>query len=185
MYDVRFRANEPRELAAVELHDPSSSEMQGVPTRAAVPTKVSASKAATPRPSGPMVSKTVVNFAVDAFLLLLVVALLFSAAVLRFVFPAPSDSAGWTLWGFDYDAWSSFQFVLVAILGLAILLHVMLHWAWVCGVVATKILRRSAGKAKIDDGEQTLWGVGMLIVVVNVLGVLVGLAYLMLQGPPL
>jgi hypothetical protein len=43
-------------------------------------------------------SKTTVNFVVDAGLLLLVVTLLFTAAVLRFVFPIPSTSAGWTLW---------------------------------------------------------------------------------------
>lgn len=135
------------------------------------------------RRSGPRVSKTIVNFVVDATLLVLVVLLLFTAAVLRFVFPAPSTSAGWTLWGRGYDAWANFQFVLVSVFGLAILLHVMLHWSWVCGVVATKVLRRTGASQKLDDGQQTLWGVGMLIVVVNILGLLVGLAYLMIRGP--
>ena len=116
-------------------------------------------------------------------LLLLVSALLFTAAVLRFVFPTPSQAVGWTLWGQNYDAWSAFQFVLVAILGLAILLHVMLHWSWVCGVVLTRFLGRSGREARMDDGQQTLWGVGMLIVVVNVLGLLVGLASLTILGP--
>jgi hypothetical protein len=125
----------------------------------------------------------VVNFAVDASLLVLVVLLLFTAAVLRFVFPAPSTSARWTLWGSGYDAWANFQFALVAVIGLAILLHVMLHWSWVCGVVATKLLRRTGARQNLDDGQQTLWGVGMLIVVVNILGLLVGLAYLTIRGP--
>lgn len=124
-----------------------------------------------------------VNLVVDASLLALVVLLLFSAAVLRFVFPAPSTSGGWTLWGRGYDAWANFQFALVAIIGLAILLHVMLHWSWVCGVVATKLLLRTGASQRLDDGQQTLWGVAMLIVVVNILGLLVGLAYLTIQGP--
>lgn len=129
------------------------------------------------------ISKTTLNFIVDTVLLSLVISLLLSAAVLRFVFPAPSTSAGWILWGFDYDAWSNFQFVLVAVIGLAILLHVMLHWSWVCGVILTKLLRSSNRTAKLDDGQQTLWGVGMLIVVVNFIGLLLGLAYLMIQSP--
>lgn len=139
--------------------------------------------AAAPATGGGRVSRTAVNFMVDTVLLLLVMSLLFTAAVLRFVFPAPSASGGWTLWSYDYDAWAAFQFVLAAILGLAILLHVMLHWSWVCGVVLTRILGRSGRAARLDDGQQTLWGVGMLIAVVNILGLLVGLAYLMIQAP--
>jgi hypothetical protein len=135
------------------------------------------------RRTGSWMSKTILNFIVDTVLLSLVVSLLLTAAVLRFVFPAPSTSAGWILWGFDYDAWSNFQFGLVAVIGLVILLHVMLHWSWVCGVVVTKLLKRSNRVSKVDDGQQTLWGVGMLIVVVNVIGLLLGLAYLMVQSP--
>lgn len=143
---------------------------------------ISASKRSKSR-SGVWLSKTMVNFIVDAFLLSLVVSLLLSAAVLRFVFPAPSSSAGWTLWGFGYDAWANFQFGLVTVMGLAILLHVMLHWSWVCGVIVTKLLRRSNRVAMLDEGQQTLWGVGLLIVVVNLIGFLLGLAYLTIQGP--
>jgi len=129
------------------------------------------------------VPKSVVNFVVDAVLFSLVVMLLFTAAVLRFVFPAPSISAGWNLWSYSYDSWSNFQFALVAVTSLAILLHLMLHWSWVCGVFVTKLFRRSGRTAKLDDGQQTLWGVGMLILVINIIGLLLGLAYLTIQGP--
>lgn len=132
-------------------------------------------------PRRPWMSKTVVNFILDAGLLVFMVLMLFTAAALRFVFPAPTLAAGWTLWGFNYDAWANFQFVLVALFGLAILLHVMLHWAWVCSVFATKVLRGRS--ARPDEGMQTIWGVGLLIVVVNVIGLLLGLAYLMVQAP--
>ncbi len=128
-------------------------------------------------------SKPVVNFIVDACLLLLSAAMLFLAVVLRFVFPAPADAAGWTLWGRSYDDWANFQFVLVAIIALAILLHVMLHWSWVCGVVATKILPRQGPPARLDDGQQTIWGVGMLILLINVIGLLSAWAYLSIRGP--
>jgi hypothetical protein len=157
-----------------------SSRAPGQPGR-----EPSAMEGETAGRGGTRVSKTMVNFVVDATLLTLAVLLLFTAAVLRFVFPAPSSAAGWLLWGYGYDAWASFQFVLVAVIGLSILLHVMLHWSWVCGVIATRLLRREGRRAKLDDGQQTLWGVGMLIVVVNILGLLVGLAYLTIRGPAL
>lgn len=129
----------------------------------------------------PWMSKTVVNFILDTGLLVCMVLLLFTAAALRFVFPAPTQAAGWTLWGFGYDAWANFQFGLVALFGLAVLLHVMLHWSWVCCVLATKVLRGRS--ARPDEGMQTIWGVGLLILVVNVIGLLLGLAYLMVQAP--
>ena len=128
-------------------------------------------------------SRTSINFVIDSFLLVITVLLLFTTAVLRFVFPAPTSAAGWLLWGQDYNAWSNFQFIVTVVIGLALLLHIMMHWSWVCGVIITKLLKRSAREAKLDDGAQTLWGVGMLIVVVNILGLLVGAAYLTVQPP--
>ncbi len=96
-------------------------------------------------------SRTMVNFVVDAFLLSITVSLLFITAVLRFVFPPPTAAAGWTLWGTGYDAWANAQFVLVSMIGLAILLHIMLHWSWVMGVVVTRLLGRPArGQGGLD-----------------------------------
>jgi hypothetical protein len=125
-----------------------------------------------------------INFVLDAFLLVVCVSLLFASAVLRVVFPTPSAAQGWTVWGGDYDTWANLEFTLVSIIGLAVLLHVTLHWSWVSGVIITRVLRRPAREAKTDTGAQTLWGVAMLIVIVNLLGVLVGVAYLTAQAPP-
>jgi len=128
-------------------------------------------------------SRTAVNFVVDVILLLITLSLIFTTTVLRFVFPAPTRSVGWLLWGNDYDSWANFQFVLMTLVAGAVLVHLMLHWSWVCGVIVTKLLRRSTRSAKLDDGSQTLWGVGMLIVVINLLAALVGIAYVMVQPP--
>jgi len=128
-------------------------------------------------------SRTTINFLLDAVLLLITLALISTTAVLRFVFPPPTSSAGWTLWGSGYDSWANLQFVLTSLVGGAVVLHIMMHWSWVCGVVITKLLRRPAREAMLDDGSQTLWGVGMLIVVLNLLAALVGIAYLTVQPP--
>src|SRR5690348_8637128 len=62
-----------------------------------------------------VMSRTVVNFLLDTILLTIVVALLFTSAVLRFVFPAPTIARGWRLWGHGYDAWANFQFMLLTV----------------------------------------------------------------------
>lgn len=128
-------------------------------------------------------SRTVVNFLIDVVLFSITLSLLVISAILRFVFPAPSTAAGWTLWGYGYDAWDNLQFALVALIGLAIVIHVMMHWSWVCGVVVRQIWRPANRTAKADDGSQTLWGVGLLIVVFNIMGALVGLALVCIRSP--
>ena len=90
------------------------------------------------------------------------------------------DVASGTLWGFDYDAWSGIQFGLLAVLTVGILVHVMLHWSWVCNVLANRLGGR---KSRVDEGMQTIYGVGLLIILLNVIGIGVAAAKLMIQAP--
>ena len=128
-------------------------------------------------------SKTLINFWLDTLLLVSFMAVLFGAAVVRFVFPSPAATAvGWTLWGWGFDHWLSFLITATSLFALAILVHVMLHWTWICGVISTKLRRR---KTQMDDGTRTLYGVGTLIVVVHVIGLGIAAAVLTIQRPPL
>jgi hypothetical protein len=130
-------------------------------------------------------SRTAVNFIVDIVLLLVFLALAWITTVLRFVFPAPTAAAGWTLWGWGYDRWSAFQFNVLCLFALTVLLHVMLHWSWVCGVVAARLPRRNGQPARQpDDGIRTLYGVGTLIAIANLLGLLLAAAALSIVPPP-
>ena len=127
-------------------------------------------------------SRTHINFLLDASLLVAFAVLIWSGVIVRFVFPPGPDAKGWYLWGLGYDQWATVQFAMVAVLALGVLIHVMLHWSWVCGVVTTRLIRDK--KAKLDDGTQTLYGVGLLILIFNVLGLAVAAAALSVQGPP-
>jgi hypothetical protein len=127
-------------------------------------------------------SRTFLNFILDSLLLAAFSVLVWSAVVVRFVFPPGTSTAGWRLWGLGYDQWISIQFAMVAILALGVLIHVMLHWTWVCGFVAARLGRGK--KAKLDDGTQTLYGVGLLIVIFNLLGLAIAAAALSIQPPP-
>jgi hypothetical protein len=126
-------------------------------------------------------SRTTVNFLLDSLLLVAFSILVWSAVIVRFVFPPAYDSRGWTLWDLSLDDWLSVQFAMVAVLALGVLIHVMLHWSWVCGVVASRVSRNKKGK--IDNGTQTLYGVGLLIVILNVLGLAIAAGALMIRSP--
>jgi hypothetical protein len=88
------------------------------------------------------------------------------SAVLRFVFPAPTRADHWKLWGWGYDQWSDFQFGCLCALALGVLLHVMLHWNWVCSVLTAQILKT---RERINESMQTIYGVGLLIVVLHLI----------------
>jgi hypothetical protein len=127
-------------------------------------------------------SKSVINFYLDSLLLLIVVAIGWTAAVLRFVFPAPTKAAGWTLWGWGYDAWSDFQFASLCVLALGILVHLMLHWNWVCSVLTAQIIKT---KDRIEESMQTIYGVGLLIVLLHVILIGVIAAKYSIVKPPM
>lgn len=128
-------------------------------------------------------SRTVVNFFLDLSLLILLTTLGATAVVVQFVFPLGTSSASWSLWGFSYNAWSRLQFGLTGILALGVLVHVMLHWTWVCGVVLGKLLHRKDRLAELDDGTRTLYGVATLIALLATIGAVVAAANLAIQPP--
>lgn len=121
-----------------------------------------------------------INLLLDAALLVAFTALCFAAVVVRFVFPPGPAAAGWSLWGLDYDAWGGIQFTLLAILAVGILVHVMLHWSWVCNVIASRMAGRGA---RVDDGLQTIYGVGLLIGLLLTVGSALAVAVLTVQRP--
>jgi hypothetical protein len=126
-------------------------------------------------------SRTLVNFILDTLLLVLFTGIVWVAATLRFVFPPGPEADGWRLWGLDYVGWANVQFVLIAIMLAGVVLHVMLHWTWVCGVVASRYGREKKGK--IDDGIRTLYGVALLIVILHLIGIALTAASLMVEDP--
>ena len=128
-------------------------------------------------------TRTDVNLWLDAVLLLLFVALCICSVILEFVFPPGTQAEGWKLWSRSYNDWSRFRFGLLAVLAAAVLLHVMLHWTWVCGVVKSRTRRKAQPKPPNDDPSRTLWGVGLLIAIVNVGGFIIGLAAITIKSP--
>jgi len=142
---------------------------------------VARSQVATSKPR--KLSRTDVNFWLDFVLLLLFLAVCTLSVILEFIFPIGPRADGRLLWGGDYAQWSRICFALLATMAAAVVLHVMLHWTWVCGVVASRLGAKKSGGTQHDDPSRTLWGVGLLIVVINVVGLIVAVAALTIEAP--
>lgn len=112
-------------------------------------------------------SRTIINFWLDALLLVLFLTLCEVSAIVRFVFPSAPEASGGTLWGGDYFAWREFQFGVLCAMAVAVLLHLMLHWNWICTVFARNVAGR---KPDYDEGIRTLYGVALLILTLTALG---------------
>lgn len=148
---------------------PSSSELPTVP--------VSARNKKRRR-----LSVSVINFWIDAGILFSLTAVGWISATLQIAFPPPTQASGWTLWGRGYDDWRDVQFVMLCVFACGILVHVMMHWNWVCSVIAVQIVKV---RDRPDDGMQTIYGVGALIVLLHVIGAGVVAAMLCVRRPPL
>lgn len=112
------------------------------------------------------VSKTIVNFWLDATLLATFVALCWISAVLQLVFPVGAAPDAHQIWGANAGDWQNAQFFVLCALAGGIMLHVMLHWSWIMGVIETRFLGRKGSR---DNGSHTLIGVGLLLAILHLL----------------
>ena len=122
---------------------------------------------------------TIINFWLDVMLLIVFMIQAWIFTVLHLVFPRGAG-ADWKIWGGTPLDWSETLFTTYCVFAVGIVLHVMLHWAWICGVVATRLLGRKAGK---DDGSHTLIGVGVIVLLVHLLGIGILAAKVAMIGP--
>ncbi len=124
---------------------------------------------------------SVVNFWVDVAILAALLLLIWESATLQFIFPAPTLAGGWTLFGLTYDQCRDIEFATLCTFSLGILIHLMLHWNWVCSVIATQILPNSE---RPDEGMQTIYGVATLIVLLLLIGAAIIVALFFVHRPP-
>ena len=178
--------NPGNELSAVEpaavmasIRNAKSSQETAVPAEEIVES-LAEKKKATRRADRRGFSKSVINFWLDVILAAVFVALCSVAAVLQFAFPAASLATGWTLWGLTYEDVAAVQFGVLCVLAAGIVLHVMLHWTWVCGMITRG---KPDATLRTDDGIRTIVGVGVLIGLLHVIGGVLLAAMLSIQQP--
>mgnify|MGYP003339151558 CR=1 FL=1 len=128
-------------------------------------------------------SRAIVNWFLDLALAFSLLFALWTAALLKFVFPSGLAGAGWTLLGWNKEAWSNLHFASLFFFTVLALVHVMLHWSWVCGIVAQQLSRKLGRKVNFDDSMETLIGVAILVAALHVLGGMMLAAMMLIREP--
>ncbi len=124
------------------------------------------------------------NFWLDLALLIVFMAVLAITGIIQFVFPAPADASNWSLWGYDYRSWQLAQSFSIAFFAVLVIVHLILHWAWVCGVISVRFSRHLGRRVRIVEPMLTLYGVALLAFCLFVILTVVGLAEFQVVGPP-
>ncbi|MFH1746171.1 MAG: DUF4405 domain-containing protein [Planctomycetota bacterium] len=119
--------------------------------------------------------KNTFNFIVDSAGLLVMLAMIVTGLWLKYILPPGSRGGrGLELWGLDRHQWGDIHFWLAVTLLALMVLHVILHWEWVCVTVRRCVLRGGAGLDTPPEYRQNLYGLGFfLVVVILVTGFLV------------
>ena len=140
--------------------------MPPLPLRTGEPVLPAAASQGDKRPAKSL-SWTLINFWLDLALLGVFSVLVWASCVVQFVFPPGPAGFGWKVLGRTLTDWRNIQFVTLMGLTFGLLVHVMFHWTWICGVVRARLLNRPA---RDDSGADTIWGVGFLVFLLHLLG---------------
>jgi len=112
-------------------------------------------------------SNNAINFIVDAVMLVAFMVMLTLTAIVQFIFSDAPTAAGWTLWSLNRVTWQRMLSGSVAVFGLLVLLHLILHWSWVCSFVGSRLSKALGRPVVINESARTIWGVATLIFVLT------------------
>jgi phosphotransferase system glucose/maltose/N-acetylglucosamine-specific IIC component len=119
-----------------------------------------------------MMRRNTLNFLVDFLTLLAIFAMVATGLVLRFVLPPGSGGrhgeGGLLLWGWGRHDWGDVHFWAAVALAALLVVHVALHWSWVCTMVQRSLRGTNSGQPGV--GKRNAYGVGFLLLVVLVFG---------------
>jgi len=108
------------------------------------------------------VRRSTINYLVDLLLLLAMLGMLWTGVVIRFVLPAGSGRHALLLWGKGRHEWGDVHYQLVFVTIGLVVLHVGLHWDWVCDVTGRLFVRGERKAEKRRPGLRIACGVAFL-----------------------
>ena len=126
--------------------------------------------------------KNTLNFLVDAVSLVVMFGMIATGLVMRFVLPPGTGGrhggARNLLWGMGRHDWGDVHFWLAVVIGVLLLVHVALHWAWVCSTLQRLVRGGESAGSKTTTRTRNLYGAGFLVVVVAVFAAFVWIAWI-------
>ena len=108
------------------------------------------------------------NLIVDLFSALIALAMILTGLIMRFALP-PGSGNRRLLWSMGRHDWGDVHFWLAAAIGGIVLLHLALHWQWVCATVLRLVRRRQPGESARSPLFRNLAGVVIALAVVAAL----------------
>lgn len=115
------------------------------------------------------------NLFLDVVSFLVFLALIETGLMMKFVLPPGSGGRGggraMSVWGWSRHDWGDVHFWLSVSLVALMLVHVALHWRWVCSVTCQLLGRRPSTDGETSPGTGgTICGLGALLCIVFVTG---------------
>lgn len=109
------------------------------------------------------------NFLIDALALLAMLGMIATGLVIRYVLPAGSGGhgrgGGLVLWGWDRHEWGDLHFWLAAGMAGLLIVHLVLHWEWVCSMTRRLLPGGEAGTGRLSPASRTIWGLATLFLI--------------------
>ncbi len=129
-------------------------------------------------------TRTAFNFLIDTLLLVLIVSLAATGLLLHYVLPPGSrGGSGLSLWGWTRHEWGDLHFWIALALVALLVLHVALHWSWVCATVEHWFRRKSLSGA-VSVRRRYAIGVAFGLLVAATVGGFLSLAWAVREGEP-
>ncbi|MHC4444473.1 MAG: DUF4405 domain-containing protein [Planctomycetota bacterium] len=128
--------------------------------------------------------KNLLNFLVDLITLLVMLGMIATGLVIRFILPPGTggrhiyghgEGKQLLLWGLGRHDWGDLHFWLAVALGILLILHVALHWRWVCATIGRLLLGDKASGSSSE--KQNIYGIGFLAALIALLAGFVWLGF--------
>jgi hypothetical protein len=120
--------------------------------------------------------RSMLNYAVDLLTLGVILGMSWTGLVVRFVLPPGTGGrhggggGAWSLWSRTRHDWGDIHAWLAASLGVLLLLHVGLHWSWVCATTKRIVTGGAKADTALPARARHAYGTGALLLVVILLG---------------
>ncbi|MBN1489042.1 MAG: DUF4405 domain-containing protein [Phycisphaerae bacterium] len=116
--------------------------------------------------------RNTLNFVVDVVTLLVIFAMVATGLVIRFVLPpgmgGRHGGRGLVLWGLGRHDWGDVHFLASVVLAVLLVVHVALHWSWVCATTHRLLGGKPGGEAAA--ARHNAYGIGFLLALVVLFG---------------
>lgn len=114
-------------------------------------------------------ARSTLNFVIDVVTFIVMLTMIATGLLIRFVLP-PGSGERRTLWDYTRHGWGDVHFWLAVALGGLVLVHLALHWSWVCGLVSRWCAGADAHGHPKSALRRNLVGAALLLAVTGLIG---------------